>query len=131
MRWDKAIKTFLLFCALGLICFFLFGEDLFDLVKFIALSIALSIIIIIVYPHVRGIKKGDRVLVVGTAISQIPLLNLIGKTGVALNDSKLGSEIRVKLDNGLEVFGIVEAYEGFFQPPKVRVIYEEKPAEMK
>jgi hypothetical protein len=130
MRWDKAIKTTLFFCALGLVCFFLFGRDIFALVKFISLSIALSIITIILYPHVRGVKKGDRVLVIGTSMP-IPLLNLIGRSGIALNDSKVGSEIRVKLDNGLEVFGIVESYEGFFQPAKVRVVYEEKPVEMK
>ncbi len=84
---------------------------------------AVSIVFTIFYPHVRGVRRGDRVTVVG---SGLPLFLGLGRSGFALNDSVLHKELRVKLDDGKEAIGVVESYEGVLSPPKVRLLYEEK-----
>lgn len=116
-------KTAALGIAAALIAFALYGGDLLFLAKALALALGFSIVFAIFYPQVRGIRKGDRVSVVGGGL---PLLFGLGRSGLALDDSKVNREVRVKLEDGKEAIGIVESYEGILSPPKVRILYEEK-----
>ncbi len=129
MRWDKGIRVLAACLGLALVLFWLQGHSLFDLLKFIGLGVGVSLLIVVIYPSVRGIKRGDRVMVLGS--SGIAFLDLFSKVGMAMNDAKRGDHIRVRLDNGREVVGVVEEYESLFSLPKVRVLYEERAMESK
>jgi hypothetical protein len=52
--------------------------------------------------------------------------SLIGKPGMASEDAKKNQRLKVKLDSGGEVLGVVESYIGIISPPRIRLIYEEK-----
>lgn len=90
--------------------------------KALAFGTALSIGVTVFYPEVRGIKEGDPVAVVTD--SAIP--GIIGRVGRAVTDGRKKEKIRIVLNNGSEVHGIIENYSGLITPAKIRVIYEEK-----
>ncbi|MDO8554123.1 MAG: hypothetical protein Q7S22_04920 [Candidatus Micrarchaeota archaeon] len=116
-------KLLLVSLAIALVTFALLPEAGFlFLTKIIAFGIAISIASSLIYPELRGVKKGDPVSVVTS--SSIPAL--IGRVGRALSNGKKSSEIRVRFDNGEEAMGIIEGYAGFISPPKVRILYEER-----
>ncbi|MBU0586835.1 hypothetical protein KJ780_04940 [Candidatus Micrarchaeota archaeon] len=108
--------------ALALLSFAFIGDDLLFLAKGLALVLGISIVIAIAYPHLRGVRRGDRVFLIKGGRS------LLGfwKSGFALQDAQMHKEIRVRLDDGKEAVGVVESYEGLFSPSKVRIVYEEK-----
>ncbi|MFH1520088.1 MAG: hypothetical protein ABID61_00415 [Candidatus Micrarchaeota archaeon] len=90
--------------------------------KMMALGIVLSIVITFVYPEVRGVKTGDPVSVVnGGGIN-----GLLGRFGRATAPARKNEQIKILLDNGGEVVGIVESYIGLVGPAKIRLLYEEK-----
>lgn len=124
MSLSMFVKVTALSIAAALVSFAVYGTDLLFLAKALALAIGLSIAVTVFYPHLRGIRRGDRISVVGNG--GIPLILGLGRTGFALSDGILHKEIRVKFDDGKEAIGIVESYEGMFSPPKVRLLYEEK-----
>ncbi len=126
MHVSNWIKIASIYLAIALIVFVLIGHDFLTLVKLVALAVALTLITGFTYPSLRGIKKGDRVMVISGIL---PSLLGFGRVGTALENAKVNDEIRVRLDDGKEVLGIVESYEGFFSLPKVRVLYEEKTIE--
>ena len=120
-------RTLALSAAVALVAFVIYGNDLLFLAKGLALALAFSMVLTIALPILRGIRKGDRVSIVGG--SAVPLLPWMFKTGTALTNGTLHKEIRIRLEDGKEAFGIVESYDSFFPPlpPRVRVIYEERP----
>ncbi|MEM4707453.1 MAG: flagella basal body P-ring formation protein FlgA, partial [Candidatus Anstonellales archaeon] len=95
------------------------GLGILDLVKLLAGATALTILIAFFYPMIRGVNKGDEVVVVA---ENMPVL--FGKIGRALVNAKKGEEIKVRLNDGREVVGILEEYEGLFSPPKVKILFE-------
>ncbi|MFA5050176.1 MAG: hypothetical protein WC501_04160 [Candidatus Micrarchaeia archaeon] len=123
MKLPFFLKFFLVAVALSLVSF-AFTEDagIIFLLKLLALSTALSIFVALLYPSIRGLKKGDRVLV---SIDNLPSFFGIGRTGYAIENGKINSQIKVRLSDGREAVGIVESYGGSFNLPKVRLIYEE------
>jgi hypothetical protein len=98
------------------------GAGILDTLKFMALGTVASVTITIVYPEIRGIKNGDAVAVVSDPVTP----SLIGKPGMASEDAKKNQRLKVKLDSGGEVLGVVESYIGIISPPRIRLIYEEK-----
>ncbi len=123
MRLILFFKLLLIFTCAALLVFALHPEaTLTLLLKMVAGGIVLSIIIGVFYPELRGIKSGDVVSVVSS--SAVP--SLIGRFGRALEKGKKNNQIKVRLDNGNEVIGLVESYDGIISPPKIRVIYEER-----
>ena len=92
-----------------------------SLIKSLAFGIAISIAVPAVYPDVRGIHKGDNIMV---DTSAIPFF--AGKLGTALTGGRKNKEIRVRFDNGEEAVGVVESYGGLLSPPKVKIVYEER-----
>ncbi|VVB98424.1 Uncharacterised protein [uncultured archaeon] len=123
MSLSMFVKTAGLAVAAAFVAFAFYGDGLLFLAKALALALGFSIVFTIFYPQLRGIRRGDRVAVVG---SGLPVLFGLGRTGFALNDSGINKEVRVKLEDGKEAIGIVESYEGVLSPPKVRILYEEK-----
>lgn len=123
MHLSFFVKLFLSLFALSLILFFVLPEaTLMLLLKLIALSIGVSILVALFYPTIRGVRKGDQVLV---SRGNLPNFLGFGRKGIAVQDGKLQKEIRIRLSNGREAIGIVEDYGGTFSIPKVRLLYEE------
>ena len=123
MRLMLFIKIFLVLFSASLLYFGLWPEVTFiELIKLIAVGMAISILTSIVYPEIRGIKTGDLVAVVNNSI--VPIV--IGKSGIALEQGKRNTKIRVQLSDGSEGLGIIESYEGIVSPPKIKILYEEK-----
>lgn len=90
--------------------------------KMMAFGTVLSIVITFIYPEVRGVKAGDIVSVVnGGGIN-----GLLGRFGKAAASARKNEQIKIVLDNGGEVVGIVESYTGLVGPAKIRLLYEEK-----
>ena len=123
MRLGLFFKLFVISLACSLAAFALLpNSSLLFLAKTFVLGVGISIVVSIVYPEVRGVKKGDMVSVVLS--SSVPFL--IGRVGRAISNARKNSEVRVRFDNGEEAVGIVESYSGLISPPKVRILYEEK-----
>ena len=123
MRLMFFLKLMLVFVCVSLLFFTFYPEaTVLLLLKMIAGSTVLAIGVSIFYPELRGIKNGDVVSVVQG--SGIP--SLIGRFGRAMEEGRRKNQIKVKLDNGSEVTGVVESYEGVISPPKIKIICEER-----
>ncbi|MFH1785680.1 MAG: hypothetical protein ABH842_04595 [Candidatus Micrarchaeota archaeon] len=90
--------------------------------KMVAFGTVLSIGIAAVYPEIRGVKAGDTVSVVSNA----GLPSILGRIGRAAAAARKNEQVKIILDNGNEVVGIVESYIGLIGPAKIRLVYEEK-----
>ncbi len=124
MKLENIIKVLFISIALGLLTFAVFGKGIFDLLKFLALFLGFGIVFIFLYPEIRGVRKGDKVVV-----SSLPpglQFFIPVDEGIAMSNGKKKQEIRIKFPGGREAIGIVESYESFFSPAKVSIIYEEK-----
>lgn len=121
----KAAQLFLGLFAISLIYFAITpGQGLLELLKFMALSLGISIVFLLVYPRIRQVRKGDHVTITGSMPA--PFASFLGLTAIALSDAAMGKEVRVKLGRGTEAVGMVESYEGMLSPPKIRLVYEVK-----
>ncbi len=107
---------------LSLVYFGLSDLSVLGLLKLVALGGGLSLLIAFAYPEIRGVKKGDEVVIVQDAATP----GFLGKVGRALHNAKKMEKIRIRLDNGREILGVVEDHGGIISPPKVRMIYEER-----
>ncbi len=126
MRLMLFIKLILVSLCLALLAFGLIPDwTLINTLKIMALGIVLSVAITAFYPEIRGIKTGDTVAVV----SDSAISSLIGRLGVAAAGGKKNQQIKITLQNGNEVTGVIESYTGIISPPKIRVIYEERMVE--
>lgn len=123
MRLTLFFKLMLLTLSISLLAFALLpSSTLMGALKLMALGTVLSIGITAFYPEVRGIKAGDTVSVVSDA--GIP--SIIGRLGTAENGGRRNQQIKIMLQNGTEVLGVVESYIGIISPPRIRVLYEER-----
>ncbi len=121
MRLMIFIKLTVLSICLALLSFALTEATLLSLLKMIAAGMVVSVAVSAFYPELRGIRKGDTVSVVsGNALPAI-----LGRLGIAMHEGKKHARIKVRLDNGNEVLGTVESYEGIVSPPRIKVVYEE------
>ena len=123
MRLMMFFKLLLLVLCLSLLSFAVIPDStLIGTLKILALGVVCSIVITVVYPEVRGVKAGDQVSVVTD--SGIPAI--IGRIGTASAAGKKNQQIKITLQNGNEVVGIIESYIGLISPPRIRVVYEER-----
>lgn len=123
MRITMFFKLMILTVCISLLSFALLSDaTLIGTLKIFAIGTVISIAATVVYPEVRGVKSGDDVSVVRD--SAIPAI--IGKLGTAAGNGRKNDQIKIVLDNGSEVLGVIESYTGLISPPKVRIIYEEK-----
>lgn len=111
-------STFLISLALALMAFALFpGGDLMLLAKLIALALGITLLSPLWYPHIRGIKSGDRVLI----CSPSPFIGIKSRYGIAQEDGRKGGEIKVATEEGEELSCEIVSYAGTFSKAKVRV----------
>lgn len=119
------LRVFLLSSALSLVSYVLFPMPLPMLAKLLALSFAMSMLVPITYPHIRGVRRGDMVAVVNEAQRQIlplpiPFLNF--GTHISLDDGRVGSRIRVSMPDGTWREAVVISYSSFLAPARVRLL---------
>ncbi|MFH1095117.1 MAG: hypothetical protein V1728_02785 [Candidatus Micrarchaeota archaeon] len=94
------------------------GGLIVRLFQYEALAFALALLLTIVYPRLLGVSKGERVLI----ITNDPVANhLIIRLATALEHKKLHELIKVGLDDGSEVVGLVDSYPGIISPARVSV----------
>jgi hypothetical protein len=111
-------EVLILFCAVALIAFGIYGGSLLALIKYLAIALGAAIIVTIVYPYIRGVRKGDKILVDGAMA--------IGFNGIALDNGRIGAVIRVELLNKEVVFCEIESYEGFLSFARAKLLAGEK-----
>lgn len=122
MRLRLFFKLVVLSLCLSLLAFGLLSVTFLEAAKFMAICTVLSVAITAFYPDIRGVKQGDLVSVVADA--GIP--SLIGRFGTAVSNGRKNDRIRILLQNGTEVLGVIENYQGLISPPRIRLLYEER-----
>ena len=123
MRLMMFLKLMVLALCASLLAFALLPDStVIGTAKIMAVGTVLSIAATAFYPEVRGIKAGDAVSVV--ADSGIPAL--IGRMGTAAAGGRKNDRIKITLQNGTEVVGVIESYTGIISPPRIRLVYEER-----
>ena len=80
----------------------------------------LALLAPILVPPLRGVRKGDRVMVVTSPNGGL-MATLMARSAVALENAKKDARVRVRLDDGSEQFAVVDSYIGFFSPARVRI----------
>lgn len=116
-------KLMVLALCISLLSFGLLpGATIISTLKLMALGTVASIAVTAFYPDIRGIKAGDRVAVV--ADSAVP--GILGRFGKAAANGRINDHIKISLQNGSEVLGVIESYTGLVSPAKIRVLYEER-----
>jgi len=126
-------KLFVLFVAVSLIYYALTpSAGLGFLAKLLALDLGVAILIPVVYPFIRGIKKGDKLTVTQEGSSAPVFTIFIGfSNGIALENGKIGGAIKVELiDKSIAVCKISK-YEGFFSNPEAKILQREIPIEIR
>lgn len=123
MRLMLFVKLMVISLCASLLSFAFLSVAPLDALKVMAMGTVASIAITAFYPEVRGIRQGDTVSVV--ADSAIP--SIIGRLGTAAAAGRKNDRIRITLQNGSEVLGVIEDYEGLISPPRIRILYEERP----
>ena len=123
MRLMLFLKLMVVCACFSLLWFALAPDStVLGLLKVAALGTVFSIAATVVYPEIRGIRAGDTVSVVTD--SGIP--SIIGRMGRAAQGGRKSEQIKILLQNGTEVLGIIESYIGLISPPKIRAVYEER-----
>jgi len=90
----------------------------------LALALGLSIAGGLLYPHARGVKRGDVMIaeLARTRHSPQGVMAFVESSPVtALSDGRSGQKIRVLLPNGKSAEGIVIGYAGTFTPSLIRI----------
>lgn len=123
MRIMMFVKLMVASLCLSLLAFALLPDSsVVGTLKIMALGTVASIAVTAFYPEFRGIKAGDTVSVVTD--SGIPAI--IGRMGTASAPGKKNQRIKITLQNGTEVLGVIESYTGIISPPRIRLLYEER-----
>ncbi len=90
----------------------------------LALGIGLSILLSLAWPHLRGVRKGDRL------VAQLPRTQntpggvfafVDNVVVVALENGYSGRKIKVRIGNGKTGEGIITAYAGTFSPATIQI----------
>jgi len=120
------LRVLLLSCAVSLIAYVVFPMPALVLAKLLALSLAMSMLVPITYPHIRGVRRGDMVAVVNEQQRQmlplpIPFLQF-GGTHISLDDGRVGSRIRISMPDGTWREATVLSYSSLLAPARVRLM---------
>jgi hypothetical protein len=115
-------KALLLFTAAALIIYAVTPTGIDILLKLLAFAAGSAILTPLVYPHLRGVRKGDTVNVV-LSEQELPF-NLFYRRSeaVAVGSGRIGSVIRIEFKDGSEEEGRVISYAGMFTPAKVKIL---------
>jgi len=121
MMLKKFFALFGFLLALSLLTYGFLNLNLDWLIRAIAVSLGISILFLIFYPRLRGVRKGDEVVVISHSF--IP--SFLGRKGKVIRVHKDHVVVRL-LEDGREITGVLESYEELLSPPRVRIVYEEQ-----
>ncbi len=96
-----------------------------ELWKLLAGAAGLSLLIPLVYPNLRGVKRGDGLLLIKANVE--PILLFSASSCLALESGKRGDTIGISLPDGTLAQAVIVGYEGLITPAKVRLVEEHKP----
>lgn len=128
----RQIQAFLMVVIMTLIVsllgYAMFGES-FNLWRSIAIGLAVSLIFLLAYPEIRGVRKGDVVIVpiwreIETPFSSEGFMD--NTIAVALESGRRNQKIKVCLWDGSGGTAKIVDY-GFITPPEGRLIEAEAP----
>lgn len=115
-------KSLVLLTAAALIIYALTPTGIEFLLKLLALDIGLAMLMPFVYPHIRGVRKGDRVAVV-LSERELPFSMLYARSDAhASSNGRIGESIKVEFQDGSEEECMVVSYAGLFNPAKVKIL---------
>jgi len=125
-------SVMLLFTAVALIVFGITPDaTLWYLAKLIAIDIGAAILVVFAWPYIRGVRKGDNVIVAEES-TKGKIMMLFGVfNGKALDDGKIGSVIKVELFDGSVGLATITKYEGLFSNAEVKLLERTIPVEIK
>ena len=122
-------KTIVLFTALALIAFGVTpNATLGYLAKLAALDVGLSLLTLFVYPYVRGVRKGDRLIV---SDERTPVFLFGFANAVATSDGWVNDLIQFELIDGTTGIGKVSRYEGIISNAEIKVMEKNVPIEIR
>jgi len=118
-------KAFVLFTAAALIIYSVTPTGVEVLMKLLAFAVGSAILTPFIYPHLRGVRRGDAVRAV-LSEQELPF-NLFHKRweAVAKGSGRIGSVIRIAFEDGSEEDGVVVSYAGIMTPAKVKILKKE------
>jgi len=130
MSLSLFFRSIVAYTAIALIVYGLSPYEGFDLLlKLLAFAAGASLLTPIVYPYLRGVRKGDEVLVESAESRAMPgiirMLFQMG-SGIAIENGRIGGRIMVLLNDGSIRQCVIKNYEGFFKPARVHLVEKEE-----
>lgn len=128
----RQIHAFLIVLIMTLIVsllgYAIFGSA-FNIWRGLALGLGISLIFLLVYPEIRGIRAGDIIVIpiwreIETPFSSEAFMD--NTVSVAMESGRRNQKIRVKLWDGSRGTAKILDY-GFFAPPEGRLLEAEAP----
>jgi hypothetical protein len=119
-------KSIVLFTAAALLIYALTPNVGIDfLLKTLAFAFGSAMLMPFIYPHIRGVRRGDEVRVV-LSEQELPFSILYARSSaVASGNARIGGRIKVAFRDGSEEEGVVISYAGLFAPAKVKLLQKE------
>jgi hypothetical protein len=123
-------KSVVFYFAAALIVYAVSPYDGLDvLLKLMAFALGASLLTPMIYPHVRGVRKGDEVQVELARGRSMPgLLKFFFQAGggVAMENGRVGGKIMVMMNDNSIRRCVIKSYAGFFKPAQVKLIEKEE-----
>ncbi len=122
-------RVLVFFTAMALILFGITPNATLGLLaKLIAIDIGLALVTLLAYPQIRGIRKGDRIIV---SEEKLPIFLFGFTNAVAMSDGRFNDLIQFELMDGTTGIGKVSRYEGLLTNPEVKVMEKNIPIEIR
>jgi len=129
------VKALIIYIASALIIYAVSPFSMDFLWKLLALAFGAALLTPFIYPHVRGVRKGDSVYVELAQTRTLPgivriLIN--SGSGIAMENGRIGSKLMVMMNDGSFRQCVILRYPGLFSPTVVREVKPgvESPAEI-
>jgi hypothetical protein len=119
-------KSIVLFTAAALIIYALAPNAGIDfLLKSLAFAFGSAMLMPFIYPHIRGVRKGDEVGVV-LSEKELPFsIPFVRSGAIAMDNGRIGERIRIAFRGGSEEEGVVVSYAGLFTPAKIKLLQKD------
>lgn len=117
------VRALVIYIASALIIYAVSPYSLDFLLKLLAFAFGAALLTPFVYPHLRGVRKGDAVLVEVSGQEAMPgIVRLFfqASSGVAMENGRTGGKIMVMMKDGSVRQCAIASYAGFFRPALVR-----------
>ena len=100
------------------------------LFQLVAIDIGVSILLLFIYPYMRGVKKGDKLLVVDEKTPFL-FMGLPFSNAIATTDGKINDLVQFELagNRGIGI-GLIVKYEGILSNAEVKKMQTSLPIEM-